>query len=243
MAKLLIDESELKLLLEEHREEIGVKASFTDIFAGFVFTAQSIFASYYDLFRLPPAVWQGLFISIGGLFAIRSIFLFIKSKRNTFSQLSLYEDIIKMNQTEHPFSIIAIKDDYRPFPNKYLLYYDTRWSCWFFPNFRTIPDESENRRIICDKLSGQLKITPDSIELQRKADVIHRKYSVPNHTGKTYNHTLYDAKIDSFPDIMQHDHFNIDGLDYAWMSIPEMEKDPAIQEHNMDVVSFVKNYS
>lgn len=148
-----------------------------------------------------------------------------------------------MNQTEHPFSIIAIKDEYRPFPNKFLLYYDTRWSCWFFPNYRTSPDESENKKNICERLSGQFKISASSIELQRKADIIHRKYSVSDHVGKAYNHTLYNAKFEAFPDVMQHDRFKIDDLDYAWMSIPEMEKNPDIREHNMDVVSFVKNYS
>lgn len=35
--------------------------------------------------------------------------------------------------------------------------------------------------------------------------------------------------------------FFIDGVKYKWMSIADMEKDPSIKKHNMDVVRFVKN--
>ena len=34
--------------------------------------------------------------------------------------------------------------------------------------------------------------------------------------------------------------FDIDGVQYKWMTIAEMESDPVIQKKNADIVEFVK---
>ena len=60
----------------------------------------------------------------------------------------LYDEMVANNEMEHPFSIVAIKDTFREFPNKYLLYYDNRWNCWFFFNFKTVENAEQNEASI-----------------------------------------------------------------------------------------------
>lgn len=243
MSSMLIDETDIKLLLERHRGDIGHKTELADIFAGFTFTMQSLFASYGGLLGIPPNLWRLAFVVFGAMFMIRGIILTIKASRQNYTHEALYEDIINMDRISHKFSIVAIKDGYNQYPNKFLLYYDERWACWFFPNYRTASDESENIKSICSKLSGQLKISPDSIKLEPKAEAIHEKYSVSDSINKVYDHKLYDAAFAEYPAGIRNGHFVIDGTKYAWMSISEMESDPRIIDINQDVVGFVKTYA
>jgi hypothetical protein len=39
---------------------------------------------------------------------------------------------------------------------------------------------------------------------------------------------------------LKENHFTIDGVDYYWMTIDEMEQDPEIKAKNLDVVALVK---
>ena len=42
------------------------------------------------------------------------------------------------------------------------------------------------------------------------------------------------------PETEQSDSFVINGRQYFWMSLPEMERDQIMMEKNSDIVSFVK---
>ncbi len=144
-----------------------------------------------------------------------------------------------MNVIKHYHSLIALKDDYKEFSNKYLLYYDKDWKCWFFMNYKTNPDNNE--KFIIEHLSNQLHIKKDKISLEYIAEEFQTKYSVKEEHNKTYAHRLYKCNILSFPREIQKDEFCIDGIDYKWMSIAEMESDERIKEINSDVVSLVKD--
>jgi Ni,Fe-hydrogenase III component G len=58
------------------------------------------------------------------------------------------EDSMKMwinnlDEVTHPFSIVAVKDTYNEYANKFLLYYDKAWKCWFFFSFHSQQENDE----------------------------------------------------------------------------------------------------
>jgi len=52
---------------------------------------------------------------------------------------------------------------------------------------------------------------------------------------------LYLASVAGFPDVAKQNAFEIDGGQYCWMSISEMENDSRIMEVNADIMQFVKD--
>lgn len=53
---------------------------------------------------------------------------------------------------------------------------------------------------------------------------------------KKYEHTLYLASIETFPDILRSERFTLNGVNFRWMTLMEMKEDPDIMEKNEDVV-------
>jgi hypothetical protein len=139
----------------------------------------------------------------------------------------------------HPFSIVAVKDTFNRFSNRFLLYYEKTWKCWFFFSFKTsdIADE-EN---IKSRLSNLLHIDKKSIALQYISERIQPKHSLRDDVDKVYLHRLYKADITSFSEQCKNDTFEIDGTEFKWMTIADMESDERIMEVNKDVVSMVKD--
>ncbi len=60
----------------------------------------------------------------------------------------------KPSETTHNHSIVAIRNSFEEFPNRFLVYYDTRWECFLFLNFKT---NVNNESFIINGLSHQLK--------------------------------------------------------------------------------------
>ena len=88
-------------------------------------------------------------------FTAKSVHDVISSLKNSYTNVDLYNDINKLNQITHNHSIIAIKDTFSEFPNRFLLYFDTRWSCDLFINFK---ENINNESFITDGLSNRLKV-------------------------------------------------------------------------------------
>lgn len=152
----------------------------------------------------------------------------------------LLEDIENINQISHPFSIIVIKDSFRQYPNRFLLYYDERWECRLFINYRTSKGTgADNEQNIRARLSNELKIPADQIAVQYMTEKIQRKFSVSDKIYKCYEHKVYYVTI-PFTDRLKKRQFSIDGKQYCWMTISDMEKDPDIQGKNLDVVNLVR---
>ena len=108
-------------------------------------------------------------------------------------------------------------------------------------NFRTKNDQNVNMASIRNGISAKLKIDASDISIDFVGEEMHHKYSVSNDEDRWYHHSLYSCELANFRDELEKDDFSIDGVKYRWMSIAEMEKDPSIKKHNMDVVKFVKN--
>ena len=130
----------------------------------------------------------------------------------------------------HDFSLIAIQNS----SDKYLQLFDERWQCWLFPYIRST---DENKVNVDGYVSNLIK---RDVETEYVTNAKHCKYSVSDKVYKIYNHKLYKLSLDTVPEYMEDDSFVIDGKNYKWMSIEEMENDKTIMEKNEDIVAFVK---
>lgn len=176
---------------------------------------------------------------IGLAATVYGIWKIIISVMYKYDHKILYHDIENLNEITHPFSIVAIKDTFNEYANRYLLYYDKSWNCWFFFSFKTM--EEQNEENIRVRLSNALHIPKDNISLYYKLERIQPKYSIKDNMHKVYLHRLYEAKISNFTDECKVDRFEVDGVQYRWMTIEEMETDETIMDINKDVVSMVKD--
>ena len=164
----------------------------------------------------------------------------IRSLQTKYGHEMLLRDLELLNEISHPFSIIAIRDSFNQYPNRFLLYYDTRWDCKFFIYCPTKDSESDNEDNIRFRLSSELKIDPALISVRYITEQIYQKYSISDRIYKYYDHKLYLADI-PFTDAIKKSVFKIDGKSFFWMSIAEMEKDPNIKKKNLDVVYMVRD--
>lgn len=240
MSRILIDEGKLRLILEKHSSEIGKKADFSNAVAAATFTVSCCIATYENWWILPGWLIKASIVTIASLWLIWSVLMTCINKKSNFDHEVLFEEIKEQNEIKHPFSLVSIKDTFNDYPNKYLLYYDKRWRCWFFFNYKTIDDEENNIQNMKSKLSFALKIGESNISISYKTEKLHSKFSVSDNEMKVYEHKLYEGVISNPTDDVIKTKFDIDGVQYKWMTIAEMEADPVIQKKNADVVEFVK---
>lgn len=179
-----------------------------------------------------------LVLFIACMLMVRGAYLAMKDKKYTYKDL--YMEIKNQNQIKHPFSIVVVKDEFQKYPNRFLVYYDNRWKCRLFLNFRTQQDISENEEKIKSGLSSDLQVDKSDIKIDYKNTYLHKKFSYSDQCEKWYEHTIYQAHIAHMPEIEQGSSFVINGRQYYWMSLADMERDQAIMEKNSDIVSFVK---
>ena len=121
---------------------------------------------------------------------------------------------------------------------KYLVYYDERWDCKLFLNYKTV-DRADEESVI-NKVSADLNVDKSQINCRYISSKVQEKYSESHQENRIYNHRLYEIKIQVFPEDEQKENFVVNGRHYYWMSISEMERDPNIVKKNLDVIDFVK---
>ena len=59
--------------------------------------------------------------------------------------------IEKLNTIQHNHSLVAIKDTFSVDSKRYLTYYDEKWECKLFLNFKTIEENNENNWLFISK--------------------------------------------------------------------------------------------
>ena len=237
--ELLINKLKLKLLLEKRRQQIGHRTEGYDVLlTGVLFIASLFCSDFRDLFGVNHLVYQTVAWVLGLAITGYGIIKIIISRKHSYSHDVLYNEIENLDEILHRFSLVAIKDTFNEFPNRFLVYYEESWRCWFFFSFPTV--KLYNEESVTQRLSNKLKIGTDSISLTRICGRIQPKHSRKDDVNKVYQHTLYYAEISNFPSNLREDEFTIDGIDYKWMTLEEMENDPVIREINGDVVTFVK---
>lgn len=235
--KILIDDVKLNLLLEQKKQFIGKTIVWDSVLSSTSLLISVILSSYKDILGIPGVVFKTLFVILGLFFTGKSILDIVKSSRNRYNFEDLLGDINKLNEIAHNHSIVVIKDSFQKYPNRFLVYEDTRWGCEFFLNYKENPN---NEEFIKSHISNELKIDSGDIQLKYVAQKIHEKYSESAKENKVYSHKFYLATINSFPDFMKQDSFESDGRKYHWRSMTELEQKPDVQTKNMDLVNFVK---
>ena len=236
--QLLIDSTKLEALLQRKQEYIGYKK--IDQSCNVV---NALLVVYGGLSAPPDTAWwlKILAVIVGGFGVYWSGCAMWKATKNTYNADLLQHDIENINEIQHPFSLVAIKDTFNRFPHRYLLYYDNRWKLNLFPNYRTQATEQENIANIISHLSNELQLPAQDITVEQKGYKLTTKYSVSDQVQKVYAHTLYQATIKKLPKRLQADSFTIGDRKYSWWSIDKMEEDKGIREHNLDVVDLVKH--
>lgn len=150
------------------------------------------------------------------------------SEKDSLKIMQLVAELI--SQKFHEFSLIAVKNG----DGEYLQIYDDRWKCWLFPYVRSTNENKANVDSYISELLGK------SIVTKYITNAKHCKYSESDKVYKIYNHKLYEVLLDSLPKHMSKKEFNVDGINYKWISIAELEQDENVMKKNDDIIAFVK---
>lgn len=235
--KIVIDERDLNLVLEEKKNVIGAKITWDSIVSAISLTISALIGGYGNFFFIPGWVFRYILLVMGISFTIKCVRDTRNFVKHPYTHKDLLRDIESKKENTHDHSIVAIKDTFNEYPNRFLLYYDTRWKCWLFPNFK---DNADNEGFIKEGISNKLKVKAEGIDMMFLTRRRQQKYSESHKEERIYLHSVYKATIKKFPSQERKDEFEVDGVRFKWMGIPEMEKDDRIQKVNTDVVQLVK---
>ena len=229
---MIIEEKELSALLESRKEHISgsLRAEVLST-AGAVGVLISAYPLQHGDFRDAALAYGVLLLTIDLVGACKAL-------NDKYTHKKLLKEIRSLDLTPRKYSLVAIKDTFREYPNRFLLYLDRGWGCPFLLNYKT--RSSGNGDAIREALSHELKIDAENIRLKKLARQTYQKFSSEDGVEKNYEHLLYVAEIQDFPKVMQASNFSIDGKDFMWMSIEDMKRDARIQEKNMDVVGLLR---
>lgn len=236
--KLLIDDVRLNLLLEQKKSFIGKKVAWDSILSAASFLISVIFATYNDIWAIPGWIFKIIFLVIGCFFTVMAIIDVVKSKKNSYNYEDLFKDINTLNEITHDHSIVAIRDSFNQYPNRFLVYDDPKWECKLFINYR---DNVNNGAHIIDHFSRQMKIAPSGLSVEYVSQLISEKISARDNKNKVYRHNLFCMSVEEFPEYMKQDTFECEGVTYHWNTIAELEDDQAAMEKNSDIIRFVKD--
>ena len=174
--RLLIDEKELALRLEKKRDLIGNKVTIDTIIAGISFLLSVFTASYDDLLGIRGAgiALKTIFCMIGIVYCLKIVKDVSEMVKNKYDHEVLLQDIEHLNMIQHNHSLIAIKNQVGE-EKRYLVYYDERWDCKLFLNYKTqVYNDEQN---IINNVSSDLRINPELIHCNYIASKIQEKYS------------------------------------------------------------------
>lgn len=241
MLILAINKQKLEGLLNRHKDDIGgdLYKQVADVIAalGVIIAAITIGESSTSILRIIKWIVCILSISYG----IWSMVRLIRTNVTKFDYKRLEREIMELDETKHHHSLIAIKDTFNDHPNRFLLYFDKRWECRLLLNYKTIDDESENEKNIINRLSQELKIAPEKINLIKKRQEIYSKKSASHQNQlRIYDHILYVANLSLFPEMIREKNFDIQEKAFTWMTLQEMKQDKDIQEKNSDVLDMLE---
>ena len=156
--------------------------------------------------------------------------------KNRYNHVDLMKDIERLDMIQHNHSLICISR--QSDTKEFLVYYDERWDCKLFLNYKT--QEHNNEAYILDCISDNLGIDRDILKCRYITSRVQEKYSVSHKENRIYNHRLYEVYMSNMPSDFMNMDFVVNNIHYYWMTIADMEKDSNILEKNIEVVDFVK---
>ena len=237
--RLLIDKLKLMLLLEKRRDNIDHKTEGVDTtLTGVLYILSLLCSDFHDFLGVNHLIFETIAWITGIVITVLGIVKIVRSSRNKYSHNTLYSEIENLDEVTHRFSLAAIKDTFNEHPNRFLVYYDNAWDCWFFFSFPT--SDRQNEESIMQRISSKLKIDRPDITLAYISQRLQPKFSKKDNKQKLYLHDLYYAEIKKYPEELKEDDFEIDGVKYRWMTLEEMDNDKNIHETNDDVISFIR---
>ena len=157
---------------------------------------------------------------------------------DSYDHSRLMKDIEDLDMIQHKHSLIMIKKNINQKETQFLLYYDEKWDCKLFLNYKTT--ERNNEQNIMSRIAEGFNVDVQTINCRYVASRVQEKYSVSHNEDRVYQHRLYEVSFDRIPEVAGNDDFIINDRHYYWMSISDMEKDVNIIQKNLEVVDFVK---
>lgn len=132
---------------------------------------------------------------------------------------------MKLDVSAHRYSLIAIKDSFMGYKSNRILtkYFEGKWNEYMFLSFPTAAERDEES--LKNAIGAALKIPRDVIHLYQKASIYQPKISQDWNTVRAYYNTYYVVYIDSFPELLKNNEFEIDGVHYKWMTLEQMERE------------------
>lgn len=150
------------------------------------------------------------------------------------------KEIEDLDMIQHNHSLVIIKESFNDNMKRFLLYYDEKWDCKLFLNYKT--QERGDKAAIIANVVKELKLNQKEVKCRYITSKLQEKYSVSHRENRIYNHRLYELQVNRFSEQEMEKDFVVNGKHYYWMSIEEMEKDDNIRNKNLEVVDFVKEY-
>ena len=236
--RLVIDKKELELLLEQKKEYIGNQVTIDTVIAGVSFLLSVMTAQYQKIFGISGEIIKIFFCTIGILYAVKIIWDFYKYRRNKYTHKVLMKEIEDLDMIQHNHSLVIIKESFNDNMKRFLLYYDEKWDCKLFLNYKT--QERGDEAAIIANVVKELKLNQKEVKCRYITSKLQEKYSVSHNEDRVYQHRLYEVSFDRIPEAAGNDDFIINDRHYYWMSISDMEKDANIIQKNLEVVDFVK---
>ena len=236
--KLLIEKSDLELLLEKKRDLIGNKVTIDTIIAGVSFLLSVFTASYSDIFGISGIVLKTVFCLIGIGYTLKIIYDLVQMSRHPYNHELLLNDIENLDKIQQDHSLVVIYNRDMAGTKRFLVYDDERWDCKLFLNYKT--QARNNEAALIDKVSTDLQIDKSQMHCRYITSRIQEKYSVSHKENRVYNHKLYEISIDHLSEIFPENDFLKNGKHFYWMTLSEMEQDDNIAKKNLDVIDFVK---
>lgn len=123
----------------------------------------------------------------------------------------------------------------------YLVYYDKRWKCWLFMNYKARHREYEAENKLKETLAERFHVNTDDLYVHYLTAQKLEKYSVPHDEIRTYRHNYYELQImvDPGPEHLLKKNFVVDGVRYAWMTEDELRNDENTWAKNSEVLECV----
>lgn len=123
----------------------------------------------------------------------------------------------------------------------YLVYYDKRWNCWLFMNYKAENRDYEAEPELREAVAKRFHVNTDDLYIHYLTAQRLEKYSVPHDKIRTYRHNYYELQImvDPGPEWMFEKEFSVAGTKYAWMTEEELRSDENTWAKNGEVLEYV----
>lgn len=241
--KLVISKDRLALLFEKNKKYIGTNILVSGEISIGLSTTTTVFVSEFkDILFIPSEFIKAIYIIVSIIMFALAIHTLWKNK---ITHETLLNKVIELSEVENEYrAIIVLRDEFNPYSNKYLVYYDTVWNCYLCLHYSYNPnnEETESDNAILKRVSNELCIKPELLSVISICKKDSCKHSYRTNETKFYHFHYYSTTInsDNTPDLMKQDEFEINEKKYYWKSIDELRNHKNTWERNSDVINFLE---